>query len=250
MQGSHIGQPPEFHVTMTEVQMAELPQSHSALKNSELFAGLSEAQLRHMEASALRKSYPRGQAMFLMADAIDRVILLVHGWVKITLCSADGREVILRLHGPGEAVGELALWWGKTHSSAAYALRECTVLVWSSAIFNEALELFPDLERNASLILARRLSQLECNFREMCTRTAVPRLAHGLVSLSEQMGHKTDGGVETNLSQQELGQLTATSVFEVCRILGMWERDGLVRVQRGVLEIKNVSRLRGIAQAT
>src|SRR5580693_3041243 len=159
--------------------MAKLLQRHSAFEKSELFAGLSEAQLRHMEASALTKSYARGQAMFLMADAVDRVILLVHGWAKITQCSADGREVILRLHGPGEAVGELALWWGKTHSSAAYALRECTVLVWSSAIFNEALELFPDLERNASLILARRLSQLECNFREMCTRTAVPRLAHG-----------------------------------------------------------------------
>lgn len=230
--------------------MPELLQRHSSLENSELFAGLPESQLKYMEASAFTKSYPRGQAMFLMGDTIDRVILLVDGWVKITQCSEDGREVILRLHGPGEVVGELGLWWGKTHSSAAYALRECTVLVWNSATFNETLELFPDLERNANLIVARRLSKLECNFREMCTRTAVPRLAHGLVSLSEQMGHKTDGGVETNLSQEELGQLTATSPFEVCRVLGMWERDGLVKVQRGVLEIKNLSRLRGLAQVT
>ena len=197
--------------------MPELLQRHSSLENSELFAGLSAAQLRHMEASAFTKFYARGQATFLMTDAIDRVIPLVDGWVKIAQWSEDEREVILRLHGPADLVGQLALWWEKTHSSAAYALQKCNVLVWNSAIFNAALELLPDLERNTNSIVARRLSKLECNFREMCTRTAVPRLARGLVSLSEQLGHKTHGSVETNLSPEELGQLTATSPFEMCR---------------------------------
>jgi CRP-like cAMP-binding protein len=234
-------------------EVATMPgtlQRESSLENSELFAGLPEDQLKHIASTAFTKSVPRGQAMFLMGDAIDRVLLLVDGWVKITQCSEDGREVILRLHGPGEVVGELAMWWGKNHSSAAHALQDCTVLAWSSAAFNEAMELFPELERNANQIVARRLAKLECTFREISTRTAVPRLAHGLVSLSEQMGGKMDASVETNLSQEELGQLTATSPFEVCRVLGMWERLGLVRVQRGALEIKNLSRLRGLARVS
>jgi CRP-like cAMP-binding protein len=229
--------------------MAQLTQGISWMKTPELFSGLSDSDFKNMAATASFRTYRRGEVLFFRGDTIEKVLVLVDGWVKITQTSEEGKEFIIRLHGPGEVVGELVAWFRVTHTSTAQALQECTALVWNQAAFHESLEQFPCLGRNTGEILKRRLSELERKFGEISIGTAAPRLAYGLRILLKQMGQEAEGGVEINISQEELGQMTAVDPFEVCRILRGWEHEGLVKLRRGTIVIKDAARLQELGRA-
>jgi CRP-like cAMP-binding protein len=181
--------------------------------------------------------------VFLAGDPIKETILLTDGRAKILQLAERGSEVILRFTVPGEVIGELGLVPGGTHSSTAQALQDCKVLVWGAESFEAALERFPILLSNAERLLARRLDELERRFCEVATETASPRLAHALIRLIDQIGHKVHDHVEINVSQEALAQMTAMTTFTVNRLLTNWENQGLLKVRREAIEIHSFLRL-------
>jgi len=223
--------------------MSKIEFDYSILESCELFAGIPSSIQMDVMASANTRSFLRREVMFFTGDPIVKVLLLVEGCVKITQLSEKGNEVILRLHGPGEIVGMPDWMPGDVHSSTAQTLQASRVLVWEAQAFQSAKERFPQLQRNVNEIIERTLNRLERRYCQVSTATAAPRLAHGLVHMVEQVGHKVNGHFELSISQEELGQITAVSTFEVSRVLGRWEREGLVRLRREVIEVRSIPRL-------
>jgi CRP-like cAMP-binding protein len=217
--------------------------------DSELFAGVSSLIAEEVVSKARPGTYAAGEAMYLMGDPITQVLLLTDGCVKKSQLSESGIEVVLRLTAPGEIISEHALGSGTTHASTAQALQDCTVLAWESATFFAALRSFPDLRRNAQHILENRLAELSRRFWEVSTKAASPRLANGLVHLLEQIGRQVDGHIEINVTQEVLGQMTALTSTEVCRQLAILKKQGIVRLQRGTIEIHSVPDLMSICAA-
>jgi CRP-like cAMP-binding protein len=223
--------------------MAEVKDKCLLVKRSELFAGLPSSVYASIVSSARPRDFMFREVMYFAGDPIKQVLLLTEGRVKITQLSESGSEVILRLSVPGELISELALVPGGTHSSTAQALQDCKVLAWDSATFEAAIERFPVLRSNAKRILERRLEEFERRYCEVSTETVSPRLAHGLVRLLDQIGHKVNSHVEINVSQEALAQMTAMTSFTVCRLLTSWEDQGLVKLRRETIEVHSVPRL-------
>ena len=217
--------------------MAESIEKSPLLEMSELFADLPSALCAEIIATARPRDYTCRQVMFFAGDPIKETLLLTDGRAKIMQLGESGSEVLLRFTVPGEVIGELGLGPGSKHSSTAQALQDCKVLVWGSATFEAVLERFPILQRNAERILARRLDELERRFCEVATEMASPRLAHALVRLIDQIGHKVNGRVEINVSLEALAQMTAMTTFTVSRLLTNWENQGMLRVRREAIEI-------------
>jgi len=211
--------------------------------SSELFAGLPSSVCTNLLSTARPTEFRSRQVIYFAGDQIEQVFLLTDGRVKITQFSERGTEVILRLCIPGEVISELALVPGSRQSSTAQALQDCKVLAWESATFEAALECFPSLRRNAKRILDRRLAELERRFCEVSTGTASPRLANGLVHLLDQIGHRVNGHIEIDVSQEALGQMTAMTSSSVCRLLTMWEGHGVVKLRKKIIDVHNVPRL-------
>ena len=217
--------------------MTEPKQQSPLLEMSELFADLPSSVCTDIASTARPRNYACRQVVFFAGDPIKETLLLTDGRAKIIQLGECGTEVILRFTVPGEVIGELGLAPGGTHSSTAQALQACKVLVWSAATFEAALERFPTLQRNAERIIQRRLEELERRFCEVATELASPRLAHALVRLIDQMGHKVNSHVEVNVSQEALAQMTAMTSFTVNRLLTNWENQGMLRVRREAIEI-------------
>jgi len=77
---------------------------------------------------------------------------------------------------------------------------------------------------------------------------ASPRLAHALVRLLDQIGHKVNSHVAINVSHEALAQMTAMTSYTVSRLLTNWESQGLLRVRREVIEIHSVLHLLGLCK--
>jgi CRP-like cAMP-binding protein len=217
--------------------MVETIEKSPLVEMSELFADLPSSVSTDIVSMARHRDYACRQVLFFAGDPIMETLLLTDGRAKIIQLGEGGTEVILRFSVPGEVIGELGLVPGGTHSSTAQALQSCKVLVWSAATFEAALERFPVLQRNAERIIQRRLEELESRFCEVATELASPRLAHALVRLIDQMGHKVKSHVEIKVSQEALAQMTAMTTFTVNRLLTNWENQGMLRVRREAIEI-------------
>jgi CRP-like cAMP-binding protein len=219
------------------------------LRSSELFAGIpSSIQMQVMDRATTR-CYVRGETMFFTGDVIKKVLLLVEGCVKLTQITQRGDEIILRLHGPGEVVGVPDWVPGESHSYTAQALRASRVLAWNANTIKSTKERFPQLQRNAGKIIERALTNLQRRFCTTTTGDVRSRLALGVAQSLEAIGQEVGSHVEICLSQEELGQMTAVSTCEVCRELKKWERQGLVRLRREVIEVLNVQGVLGLCKA-
>ena len=225
-----------------------------ALQTSELFAEVPRAIREAILYQARSRRYSCRQQIFLIDDPMDETFLMMEGCAKITQVTRNGKEVVIRIATAGEIVGELGLPPGSKHSSTAQTLQECDALVWPTDAFENALIQFPILQRNVNNILGRRIGEIQSRIsRISSTQVASKRLAHELVRLANQMGHRVNRHVEINVPQEVLAQMTAMGLFTLNRILSGWENQGLLRVHRQRIEINDslgLSGLRGLLSHT
>jgi CRP/FNR family transcriptional regulator, nitrogen oxide reductase regulator len=73
------------------------------------------------------------------------------------------------------------------------------------------------------------------------------RVARQLVRLHDLFGSINDPG-EICLSQEELAQMTGTTLFSISRLFTEWETRGLVVARRHSVTVRNVDSLRAIAE--
>lgn len=223
--------------------MKTIEHNFPVLESCELFAGLSSSIRSVLLANARTRAFKRHKVIFFAGDAISSVALLVQGSVKLTQLSEQGSVVILRLHAPGQIVGVPNWRPGDIHSLTAQTLEPSVVLFWEAQLFQSFLDRFPQFHRNAIELIQRMIESLERRYCVVSTASRVQRLADGLVHALGQLGLKVNGHVELYLTQEELGQMTAMSQFEVSRVLKIWEQTGLVKLRREVIAVQNMEGL-------
>jgi CRP-like cAMP-binding protein len=167
--------------------VADMNQKLALVERSELFQGLDCSICTYMASTALSRDYVYRDVIFFAGDLIREVLLLAQGRVKLTLSSAEGTEVVLRLCVPGEIVYPPAMVPEGTYESTAETLQACRLLAWDARTFNTAQGRFPALQSNARRVLERRIQELECRYCEACTRKVSPRLALGVGLLGQQL---------------------------------------------------------------
>jgi CRP-like cAMP-binding protein len=244
----------------------------TAVGRPRLFSGILPSDYAAICRVACVKHFSRGEMLHLEGDAIERVLLLTSGSVKITKLGQAGEEVILRLTVPGEVLGAVDLFSCGVHGATARAFRACRALVWDKRVFEGLVKRFPVLHQNMVGILDERLRELEDRFREVATERVGPRVALQLLRLLKTIGRPLNGechgctktcrsselpkttgepvdeGGTVSLSREELGQMTGTTLFTVSRLLSAWEARGVVRPCREAVAICDVQSLRAIAQ--
>ena len=210
-------------------------QRTAVVKGSMLFAGIADEDCACIVATAWDRTYPSGKTIFFEGDPVQQVVFLVSGCVKLSQCGVQGREAILRIVGPREAL--CAECFPKyVHCSTAQAMTHSTALVWDAIKFEALAHRYPAFGRNISCSLLHTLNQLEVRFRELSTEKVAPRLSSQLLRLANQVGRPSNGHVEIKMSQRDLAQLIGTTLFTVSRLLGQWEALGIVKpLRQGVI---------------
>ena len=82
----------------------------SIISRIPLFEGMSPEEQEELRAMMTQTTLRRGETLFNEGDAGDRFYVLLSGKVKLGHASADGRENLLAVLGPGEVVDELTLF--------------------------------------------------------------------------------------------------------------------------------------------
>lgn len=205
-----------------------------AVAGCPLFAGLSREEHRRIAGLAHRRRAARREELFAQGEEPAQVHLLISGEVELTQTGSDGREVNLRLIGPGGVFALTAVLSDGAYPGTARAMRPSEALIWRCETFRDLIERNPRIASNALPILLSRVRDLENRLRELATERVAQRLARTLVRLARHAGKRVDRGVliDLPLSREELARMTGTTLFTVSRLLSEWESRGLLQLGR------------------
>ena len=89
------------------------------INNIPAFNGLSEDQLKEIKSIAVDRRYNKGEIIFSEGEEGNGFYVVVDGQVKIFKLSPEGKEQILHIFGPGDPVGEVAMFAGRSFPANA-----------------------------------------------------------------------------------------------------------------------------------
>jgi len=208
-----------------------------------LFSNVDPAHCATIISGACEKRLWRRQPIFFQGDPVQQVMMLLSGCVKITQLGPSGNEVILRLGGIGEMIGDLQPSENYAHSSTAQTVQDAVALAWEVANFAKLLDRYPAFRRNMVHALEERLREMEQRFRDVSTLNVGPRLSSELIRLSNRFGCGDNRRREIHLSREELAQLTGTTLSTVSRLLRLWQKLGIVSIRREVVQVCDIAAL-------
>jgi CRP/FNR family transcriptional regulator, cyclic AMP receptor protein len=169
----------------------------------------TSALLPHVHVVTLR----RGDRLYDEGDIDDQLYVVIEGKVKLTRTSSDGREVLVRVQGPGDMFGELAMFDPTYRTSNASAVTDARL----AAIAHDDLRAVLIDRPAIALLLLRELAQRLRVITDANTNlifTDVPgRVAKALLELADKFGTEQEDGtlVSHDLTQEELAQLVGAS---------------------------------------
>lgn len=211
-----------------------------------LAAGLDPGQRADVLRAGIARRLSRGQMLFREGEPAEALFVVAAGRVRLTRSTPEGREVIVRLVSPGEPFAAVAALDGKTYPFGAVATAPTVVRAWPRPALRALFERLPRLQTNVLDVIGAHARESLDRVRELSTESVPRRLARALLRLLPRPPGSP--AVIAGVTQQELADLSATTLFTVSRTLTAWEAQGLVAVARGRLTLRDLARLEALAE--
>jgi CRP/FNR family transcriptional regulator, cyclic AMP receptor protein len=216
----------------------------SLLRNHPLFCELTAPILERISAYIKRRSVPKGSTIFEKGDAGVGLIGVVSGSVKISVNSADGRDIVLNIIRPGEVFGEIALLDGRARTANATAMSDCELIVIERREFIPFLRSEPDVTLKLMEILCSRLRKTSEQVQDVTFLNLSTRLAKTLLRLT---ANTESSAAKLAITQREISQIVGRSRESTNKQLRAWAKRGWVRLARGSVTVLKAEKLEEIA---
>jgi len=218
------------------------------LVGSELFASLSTDDLNELALHAMIRSIPEKEIIFEKGDAGNELFAILHGRVKVSSFSEDGKEMIFSILESGNFFGETALLDGQNRSATCTAIEDCQMVVIERHSFILFLENHPEVAIHLLSLLSQRLRRADELMEELSFFQMPTRLARKLLALADEHGDIVGSKIEIsmNISQHELANMVCVSRESVNKQLSLWVKDGLISLSPRLIVIEDRAQLHEI----
>lgn len=219
-----------------------------SLSKIQPFAVLSPHTQRCIAKKAVLAEYRAGVDLYRQGDPPSALYVLQSGRVKLYRQST-GKCQILALPVPGDLLGAESLPTGAPSPFAATTLTPVVVIHVPPDALQQLLDEHPDFQEAFLKLITDRLKQFVTLVHDLAFRDVTSRVAIVLLARAEIEGQPHDEGIifDRLLSQQEFADTVGTAREVVYRTFKKFENDGLVRMTRSSIMIRDFDRLRTIA---
>jgi CRP/FNR family transcriptional regulator, cyclic AMP receptor protein len=220
----------------------------AAWRSFPIFAAATEGALAALAARAVRRRYPAGQTIFHKGDPGSYLLALTEGRVKLSILSAGGRELLIRVADPGDLIGEIACLDGAERSTDAAALTEVEALLLNRDDLRAVAATHPDLHEAAIGHLAALLRATNDRLEAVALQSVEVRIARFLLfTLHSLHGPDLDDTAHftPNLTQTDLGLMVGATRSKVNRVLQDF-RERRILVQDDALWHCDIAALRAL----
>ena len=184
------------------------------------------SQICASNASNRTRSLDRGMVLFAEGDPARGVYILRKGTAAVSVCSSEGRVIILRLAHAGEVLGLNCVLCNSFYDTTVKTLAPCCIDFMSRA---ELIEFSEKSQAGANALLrllSRELTQLTERTRSLLLpQMASARLANLLLECSRESTR-----IEKVFTQEEIAQMIGSSRETVTRLLTALRRRNIIQI--------------------
>lgn len=195
-----------------------------------------------MLALAMRRKFAKGEVLFHEGDPGDSLHLVAKGHLAARTTTSLGDIATLRIFKPGDHFGELAVLSPGPRNATVVALDSVETLALHTTHFDRLREEHAPVEALLVDALVAEVRRLAGALVEALYLPADKRLWRRLLDLAEMYGDSPP--ITIPLTQEHLAQLAGTTRPTANRLLREAEREGIVAITRGRVEVRDVAALR------
>src|SRR5579885_571414 len=220
------------------------------MRAEHIFCDLPASALSAFEAIKYATAYPKGAVLFVEGQGPRGIFVLCKGRVKLSICSTDGKTLILKIAEPGEVLGLSATVSGKTYELTAETIDPCQV----NFVKREDFLRFLKEHADACFRVAEQLSD---KYNAACheirslglSHSAAEKLAKLLLEWSSKNGEATkqEPRLKLALTHEEIAQMIGTSRETVTRLFADLKKRQIVQAKGSTLIIRNKMALKAMA---
>ena len=200
-----------------------------------LFKDLSDKDLALINDLAIDKHVTKGNVVLTEGEVGDSLYAIISGRVKVFIGDEDGREIILKILGPGDFFGEMSMIDKQPRSASVSTLENSTFKVLSHTAFETAVEKAPRIATLVMQALAKRLRDADRKISTLALMDVYGRVANTLLELAITTNGKLVVGEK--LSQQDIANMVGASREMVNRILKDLSDRGYISVEAKTITI-------------
>ncbi len=222
------------------------------MRADHIFCDLPDAAVRSFDQIKYATAYPKGAVLFVEGQAPRGIFVLCKGRVKLSICSTDGKTLILKIADAGEVLGLSSAVRGKTYELTAETVDPCQVNFVKRDDFMRFLKEHAD----ACLRVAEQLSE---KYNSACreiralglSHSASEKLAKLLLNWSAKNDEaaKQEPRIKLALTHEEIGQMIGTSRETVTRLFAEMKNQHIVEAKGSTLVIRNKAALKALVTA-
>ncbi len=214
----------------------------SCLESVPIFSGLTESEQLEIGQIITERRFHKGELIFSPGDENHNLYVIHQGQVKLSRISEAGKEQILRIAGPGDFIGELALFSRLPASTQAQAMQDVVVCVVDGHRLKGLLAKYPQIALKLLEELSARLETAENMIESLALHSVDQRIAQALLRYGKDQ-------FELPISKGDLAASLGMTQETLSRKLSAWQVAGLIKQtgQRGI-EILDRASLEALAE--
>src|SRR5262249_37078818 len=193
------------------------------LRNHFLFRDLPPTVIEHLGSYMKTRKVARGAAVFAKGDPGSGLMGVLSGTVKISVASAEGKDIVLNMFREGEVFGEIALLDGSPRTAGATAVSACELIVIERRDFIPFLRDNPDVTLKFIEILCSRLRHTSEQVQDVTFLNLPTRLAKTLLQLTADMDAAA-AKRKVSITQREISQMIGRSRESTNKQLRAWAK--------------------------
>lgn len=201
-----------------------------------VFRGLSHEQQLDVATVARPMRFDRDELVYVSGSDVSQLLVVHTGRLRISRSSADGREHLVRILGPGDFVGEGAFLTGVRPDHTVTALEPASLCVFRHADLARLVRSHPSIALRMLQTVSTRLEETESRLASATSVDVSSRVADYLLGLA---GRRVDGAMEVELPlpKKDIAALLDTTPESFSRQLRRLSDAGTIE-QRGSRRIR------------
>lgn len=225
--------------------MKETPEE----SGGDFLGGLPAEDAEELRSLGARRRFPAGAVLFVEGDPAHEALVLLSGEVKVSVGSAEGKDIVLEVFEAGALLGELSVIDGGPRSATVSALTPIEVLAVAAGSFNDFLDRHPVVLRRLLIDVIGRLRTRVRHQLEFGAGDALGRVCARLADLADRYGAPQADAIvlQSPVNQSELAAWTGLSREAVVKALRGLRQLGWIDVQGRLIVVRDPERLRGRA---
>ncbi len=200
------------------------------LRRSPLFAPLTDAEIELLCARTASRSYTSGEILFNEGEPCTGLYIVASGRARIFKVSAQGREHVLAIEGPGSSIAELPVFDGGKYPASASAAEDSEIVFVSRKDLHALCMEHPEIALKLLQVVGGRLRRLVGIIEELSFTTVRHRLISWLLREARSSGHGAAPSFTLSASHQELASQIGTVRELVSRNMARLQAQGFIEV--------------------